>query len=67
MQHVQQPDLSDVQIPANERKIKNRKIELGYYKISRHYKWALSQVFDQLQFKYVIIVEGKGWIYGVCG
>ncbi len=32
---------------------------MGYYKISRHFKWALSQVFDELGYDHVIIVEGK--------
>lgn len=30
----------------------------GYYKISRHFKWALSMVFDVLMFDQVIILEG---------
>ena len=31
----------------------------GYYKISRHYRWALSQVFDEMDYQYVLIVEGE--------
>ncbi|KRZ59687.1 Alpha-1,3-mannosyl-glycoprotein 2-beta-N-acetylglucosaminyltransferase [Trichinella nativa] len=30
---------------------------IGYYKISRHYKWALRKVFDVLQYDNVIILE----------
>ena len=30
----------------------------GYYKIARHYKWALNQVFHQFKYDAVIIVEG---------
>lgn len=31
----------------------------GYYKISRHFKWALNQMFNTLEYAAVIIVEGK--------
>ena len=49
---IQQPDLSDVQgVPANMRSM------MGYYKISRHYKWALGQAFDHMGFDTVLIVE----------
>ena len=48
----QQPDLSDIDLPRKEKKF------LGYYKISRHYKWALNQVFHKLNYDAVIIVEG---------
>ena len=30
----------------------------AYYKISRHYKWALTEMFDVLLFDQVIILEG---------
>ncbi|XP_075241037.1 alpha-1,3-mannosyl-glycoprotein 2-beta-N-acetylglucosaminyltransferase-like isoform X2 [Convolutriloba macropyga] len=30
---------------------------VGYYKISRHYRWALTQVFDVYNYEAVIIVE----------
>ncbi|KRZ20078.1 Alpha-1,3-mannosyl-glycoprotein 2-beta-N-acetylglucosaminyltransferase [Trichinella pseudospiralis] len=30
---------------------------IGYYRISRHYKWALKKVFDVLQYDNVIILE----------
>ena len=49
---IQQPDLSDVQgVPANMRSM------MGYYKISRHYKWALGQAFDNMGYDTVLIVE----------
>lgn len=54
----QHPDLSDVEIPASERKMKNKKSEVGYFKIARHYKWALGQVFEEMNYEYVTIVEG---------
>ena len=60
----QHPDLSDIVIPASDRKIKNKRAEMGYYKISRHYKWALTQVFDERDFQYVIVVEGRLYIFG---
>lgn len=49
---IQQPDLSDVQgVPANMHSM------MGYYKISRHYKWALGQAFDHMGYDTVLIVE----------
>ncbi|XP_062512127.1 alpha-1,3-mannosyl-glycoprotein 2-beta-N-acetylglucosaminyltransferase-like [Corticium candelabrum] len=50
---IQQPDLSPIVIDGH---VKN-KLLTGYYKISRHYKWALSQVFDVFNYKAVIVVE----------
>ena len=29
----------------------------GYFKLSRHYKWALTQTFDIMQYDTIIIVE----------
>ncbi|XP_064645733.1 alpha-1,3-mannosyl-glycoprotein 2-beta-N-acetylglucosaminyltransferase-like isoform X2 [Lineus longissimus] len=49
--HIQHPDLSNIQLPYNQRKF------MGYYKIARHYKWALNQVFHSLNHSTVIIVE----------
>ncbi|CAN9514163.1 unnamed protein product [Ophioblennius macclurei] len=49
--HLQQPDLSDVQVAPQHRKFQ------GYYKISRHYRWALNQVFRTLGHSAAIIVE----------
>lgn len=52
MQLVQQPDLSDIVVPPKDKKFK------GYYKISRHYNWALNLVFSY-DYEFVIIVEGE--------
>lgn len=49
---IEQPDTSVIQVPPKDKKF------LGYYKISRHYGWALTQVFNR-GFEFVIIVEGK--------
>ncbi|ESO90960.1 hypothetical protein LOTGIDRAFT_217488 [Lottia gigantea] len=49
--HIKQPDVSDIKLPWPQRKF------AGYYKISRHYKWALDQVFHKFNFSTVIIVE----------
>lgn len=48
----QQPDQSDIDIPPKEKKFR------GYFKIARHYGWALNQVFVQLGYSTAIIVEG---------
>lgn len=48
---IQHPDLSDIKLIGKSKKFK------GYYKIARHYKWALSQVFETLNYETVIIVE----------
>jgi len=48
----QQPDQSDIQVPPKEKKFK------GYFKIARHYGWALNYTFYTLGFQTVIIVEG---------
>lgn len=34
----------------------------GYYKIARHYKWALSQVFEVYGYRVAIVVEGTALI-----
>ncbi|NXR76216.1 MGAT1 acetylglucosaminyltransferase, partial [Pycnonotus jocosus] len=49
--HIRQPDLSDVPVPPEHRKFQ------GYYKISRHYRWALGQVFGALRYRAAIVVE----------
>lgn len=51
VQHIKQPDLSDIYVPPNMRRFQ------GYYKISRHFKWALGQLFDGMYFDTVLIVE----------
>ncbi|KAM6910577.1 alpha-1,3-mannosyl-glycoprotein 2-beta-N-acetylglucosaminyltransferase a [Xenentodon cancila] len=49
--HLKQPDLSDIAVRPEHKKFQ------GYYKISRHYRWALNQVFKTLSHSSVIIVE----------
>lgn len=51
MQLIQQPDLSEPQVEQKHSKFK------GYYKISRHYNWALNLTFSY-GYDFVIIVEG---------
>lgn len=46
------PDQSDIPLAGKEKKFK------GYYKIARHYGWALNETFFRFKFKSVIIVEG---------
>jgi alpha-1,3-mannosyl-glycoprotein beta-1,2-N-acetylglucosaminyltransferase len=55
--HIKQPDLSDIVLTKEKKDIKNMKALKGYYKISRHYRWALGQVFDEMGYNYVLIVE----------
>lgn len=49
--HIKHPDLSDIPLAQPQKKF------LGYYKIARHYKWALDQVFHKFNYSAVIIVE----------
>ncbi|KAL0961787.1 hypothetical protein UPYG_G00331730 [Umbra pygmaea] len=49
--HIRQPDLSDIRVRPEHRKFQ------GYYKIARHYRWALNQVFNTLSYSSVVIVE----------
>ncbi|XP_069032306.1 alpha-1,3-mannosyl-glycoprotein 2-beta-N-acetylglucosaminyltransferase a [Embiotoca jacksoni] len=49
--HLKQPDLSDVPVRPEHKKFQ------GYYKISRHYRWALNQVFRSRAHSAVVIVE----------
>lgn len=48
---IQQPDQSDIPLVGKEKKFK------GYYKISRHYGWALNQSFHRFNYENLIIVE----------
>ncbi|XP_066937635.1 alpha-1,3-mannosyl-glycoprotein 2-beta-N-acetylglucosaminyltransferase isoform X1 [Macrobrachium rosenbergii] len=48
---IQQPDLSDIDVPVKEKKFK------GYFLIARHYRWALNQIFQKFSYEAVIIVE----------
>lgn len=50
---VKQPDLSEIFLPRVKVKFK------GYYKIARHYRFALNHVFKTLNYEAVIIVEGQ--------
>ena len=60
--HIKHPDLSEPVIPAERRKaLKSSSALKGYFKISRHYKWALTQIFDEMGYENVIIVEGRIW------
>nr|XP_061808957.1 alpha-1,3-mannosyl-glycoprotein 2-beta-N-acetylglucosaminyltransferase b isoform X3 [Nerophis lumbriciformis] len=49
--HIKQPDLSDIRVRPEHRKFQ------GYYKIARHYRWALNQVFKTFSQSTVVIVE----------
>lgn len=55
--HIKQPDLSEIPVPAEHNKFQ------GYYKISRHYRWALNQVFNTFSYSAVIIVEDDIEVY----
>lgn len=55
--HLKQPNLGPVaNVPADMMRYEN------YYKISRHFKWALTEVFDALMFDQVIIIEGWSFL-----
>lgn len=49
--HLKQPDLSDISVRQEHKKFQ------GYYKIARHYRWALNQVFKTFSHSSVVIVE----------
>lgn len=49
--HLKQPNLGDLPVRPEHKKFQ------GYYKISRHYRWALNQVFRTLGHSAVVIVE----------
>ncbi|XP_063041328.1 alpha-1,3-mannosyl-glycoprotein 2-beta-N-acetylglucosaminyltransferase b isoform X2 [Engraulis encrasicolus] len=51
VKHISQPDLADIAVRPEHRKFQ------GYYKIARHYHWALNQVFNTLGYDTVVIVE----------
>ncbi|XP_062619565.1 alpha-1,3-mannosyl-glycoprotein 2-beta-N-acetylglucosaminyltransferase-like isoform X2 [Saccostrea cucullata] len=51
IQHIKHPNTSDIHLPWPQKKFQ------GYYKLSRHYKWALNQVFHTYNHSAVIIVE----------
>ncbi|XP_069867417.1 alpha-1,3-mannosyl-glycoprotein 2-beta-N-acetylglucosaminyltransferase [Dipodomys merriami] len=49
--HLRQPDLSHIAVQPDHRKFQ------GYYKIARHYRWALGQVFHTFRFAAAVVVE----------
>lgn len=51
LKYIQNSDSSDIHVPENMIHLE------GYYKLSKHYKWALTQVFDVMKHGVVIIVE----------
>lgn len=57
---TQQPDLSDPPHPAKDRNF------VGYYKIARHFRFALTQMFDVFKYDSVVIVEDDLEIAPVC-
>ncbi|CAC5386971.1 MGAT1 [Mytilus coruscus] len=54
--HIKHPNLTDINLPSPKKKFK------GYYKIARHYKWALDQIFHKFNYTAVIIVEEAFWM-----
>lgn len=56
VQLIQQPDLQEIDVPPKDKKFR------GYYKISRHYNWALNTTFSY-GYDFVIIVEGINFHY----
>lgn len=49
--HIKQPDQSEIFVPPKEKKFR------GYFKIARHYGWALNQTFFIYNFTTAIIIE----------
>lgn len=52
LKFIRQPDQSDIPLKG-----KSQKKFKGYYKISRHYGWALNYTFNVLNYETVLIVE----------
>lgn len=48
---ISQPDQSDIELKGKAKKFK------GYYKIARHYAWALNYTFRTLNYDTLIVVE----------
>ncbi|XP_011503694.1 PREDICTED: alpha-1,3-mannosyl-glycoprotein 2-beta-N-acetylglucosaminyltransferase [Ceratosolen solmsi marchali] len=48
---VSQPDQSDIDVPPIEKKFK------GYFKIARHYGWALNEIFFKFAYETAIVIE----------
>ncbi|XP_033725477.1 alpha-1,3-mannosyl-glycoprotein 2-beta-N-acetylglucosaminyltransferase-like [Pecten maximus] len=51
IKHIKHPNLTNIELNKKDKKF------LGYYKIARHYKWALNQIFLKFNYSAVIIVE----------
>ena len=51
--YIQQPDQSDPVLPEKEKKFK------GYFKIARHYGWALNQTFVEMGFDQVHMIDSS--------
>jgi alpha-1,3-mannosyl-glycoprotein beta-1,2-N-acetylglucosaminyltransferase len=49
---IHQPDQREIVLEKKMQKF------LGYYKIARHYRWALNETFFTFQYKSVIVTEG---------
>nr|1FO8_A Chain A, ALPHA-1,3-MANNOSYL-GLYCOPROTEIN BETA-1,2-N-ACETYLGLUCOSAMINYLTRANSFERASE [Oryctolagus cuniculus] len=49
--HIRQPDLSNIAVQPDHRKFQ------GYYKIARHYRWALGQIFHNFNYPAAVVVE----------
>ncbi|XP_069103331.1 alpha-1,3-mannosyl-glycoprotein 2-beta-N-acetylglucosaminyltransferase-like [Argopecten irradians] len=49
--HIKHPNQTDIPLNKKDKKF------LGYYKIARHYKWALDQIFLKFNYSTAIIVE----------
>uniref|UniRef100_A0A914WNW8 Alpha-1,3-mannosyl-glycoprotein 2-beta-N-acetylglucosaminyltransferase n=1 Tax=Plectus sambesii TaxID=2011161 RepID=A0A914WNW8_9BILA len=48
---IRQPDQSEIKPPPKLKKF------VGYYKIARHYGWALNRTFFDFKYKYAILTE----------
>lgn len=48
---IEQPDQKPIPVPKKEKKFQ------GYFKIARHYGWALNHTFHELKYEQVIVVE----------
>uniref|UniRef100_A0A8C5NX84 Alpha-1,3-mannosyl-glycoprotein 2-beta-N-acetylglucosaminyltransferase n=1 Tax=Jaculus jaculus TaxID=51337 RepID=A0A8C5NX84_JACJA len=49
--HIRQPDLSNIVVQSEHPKFQ------GSYKIARHYRWALGQIFNKFRFPAAVVVE----------
>lgn len=54
--YVKQPDLSDITVDKKTGKKIPQHLK-GYFKIARHYKWALEEIFIRHEFQWVILNE----------